>query len=366
MAQERIRGGMWIPKPPPFGTATPAFSSILMDASAEKVAFIFQVPRTGALDKFEFRIGASAQLPTNGLKVSFQTVNTLTGDPSGVVAQYRVVTGLSANSWVVPGLLTDDGTDTGVKRSTARGGWLACVIEFQSFSASDVVNVSTLNLSSTALLAGPTYANHYTSAWAKQTSGMVMALKYDDGTYEYIHGEIFPIKDLHAAGGEGNDTGLAFSLPTDMLLGGVYARIVYNAALNDILSVIVTRESDGEVMDTLSVDSSAIQASTAAQTYFFRFHHDPALTDQAETLLRANEVYILSIVPDVADTIGFYEFEVESAEMMDALEGGASFHKWDIASQSHSLTRRPWMGLLLTGADHEIGGNPSVGWQGVP
>lgn len=365
MAQERIRGGMWIPKPPPFATAIPEFSSLLMSALGGKVAFRFQVPRTGTLDRFEFRIGASTQLPTNGLKVSFQNVDTATGDPDGSADQYRVVTGLSANSWIVPGLMTDDGTDTGVKRSTSRGAWLACVIEFQSFSALDVVNVSALNLSSTALLAGPAYADRYTAAWAKQTVGIIMALKYDDGTYEYIHGEVWPIKDLWTGGTEGEAVDLAFSLPTDALLGGVYVRMQYTAAQNDILTITVTRESDGEVMDTLFVDS-AIQASTAVQTYFFRFWHDPALTDQAETLLRANEVYILSIEPDVANTISFYGFEVNSAELMDALEGGQSFHVWDEPNQAHVITKRPWMGLLLTGVDHEIGGNPTTGWQGVP
>lgn len=363
MAQERISGGTWMPKPPPFATAEPEFSSMLMALSASKVAFIFQVPRTGTLDKFEFRIGASTQLPTNGLKVSFDTVDVATGDPQGVSDQFRVVTSLSANGWVIPDVLTDDGTDTGVKRSVARGGWLACVIEFASFNALDVVNVSALNLSSTALLAGSTYIDYYTTSWAKQTRGVILALKYDDGTYEYIHGEAYPIKELRSAGQEGDMTALAFSLPTDMLLGGAYARMSLNPSVNDILSVIVTRESDGEVMDTLYIDT-AIQASTAIQTYFFRFWHDPALTSQAETLLRANEVYILSIVPDVADTVSIYELEIESAEMMDALEGGASFHKWD--GTQHVLTRRPWIGLLLTGVDHEIGGFPSAGWQGVP
>src|SRR5262245_35066085 len=161
----------------------------LIDAAAEKDAFIFEAPKAGTLDMFEFSLGAVTQAPTNGLKCSFQDVSGSTGDPDGVIDQFRTVTGgLSAGAWVAPGLITSDGTDTGTKRAVAKGDLLACVIEFASFSAGDSLSLNTITASRDSINQRP-YPDYFTAAWAKFASAIpVMALKYSDGTYAHVPG----------------------------------------------------------------------------------------------------------------------------------------------------------------------------------
>lgn len=363
MAMERIYGGMWIPAPPPFGTAVPAFVSMLLYEleGHDRVAFIFQSPKTGTLDKFEFRIGASTQLPANGLKCSFQDVDLATGDPDGSVDQYRSVTGLTVDSWIAPGLITSDGTDSGAKRTTVRGDWLACVIETQSWSAGDIVNVSALNVSSTAFMGSPVYSDvRILSSWTKQTNMPIMALKYDDGTYENIFG-CLPIKSLHTVdfNVESGYRGLAFSFPTDVLLGGTYVRMDFNVAASVNSMIMELQNDQSEVLGTLTLDAN-VHINTSCHYHVLRFPSDQ--------LIRANEVYRVVIYPD-ANNMNFYDFDVNSVEIMGATDGGQNFCLWEgggTESAAYNLTRRPWAGLIITGVDHEIGGNPTTGWQGVP
>jgi len=365
MTIERIYGGLWIPAPVPFNTVVPAFVSMLMDATGEKVAFIIQAPKTGTLDKFEFRIGASLQLPTNGLKCSFQDVDLGTGDPDGTVDQYRVVTGLSADSWVIPGLVTSDGTDGGTKRSVARGDLLACVVEFQSFNLLDVVNVLALDISSTAFIGSPPYSDHSTVLWAKQTNGPILVLKYDDGTYEHITGGIcYPIKDLVNTDFNGSSVtklwGLAFSFPTDVLVGGVYVRMA--APTNATLTLY---DKDGvfalEIVDL----NSGVQVATTGHYHAIRFKKDH--------LLRANEVYRVGLnTTSFFTSITLYTFDTNGATLMNAVDGGQSFYLTNADSEFvpdwvDFPASRPWMGVIVTGVDHDIsGGSGGPGWEGVP
>ena len=360
MAIERIYGGAELPPRVPFNTAVPTFVSMLMDAPGEKGAFIVQVPKTGTLDKFEFRIGDSIQLPANGLKCSFQNVDDVTtGDPDGTVDQFRVVTGLAVNSWVVPGLITSDGTDTETKRSVARGELLACVVEFQSFNASDVVNISALDLSATSFVGSPPYSDHFTLAWAKQTNGPVVALKYDDGTYEHMFG-CYPIKDLYAVSYDTDSIipirALALTPPTDILCGGVYIRMLDGGA-----NLFLVDADAVTFLETKSLNP-VLRATTSAHDRLFRFAKDHRLL--------TNEVYHVSVKPTTITNVVLYEFDVNDAAIMNAMPGGQG---WFLSTQvtdgvwSDTFTRRPWMGVFLTGADHDVsGGGGGPGFEGVP
>lgn len=115
----------------------PGIQTQTLDAESETVAFIFQCPRDGVLNRVAFGLGTVTQAPSNGLVVSFQDVNE-NGLPDGTVDQSRVVTsGISSNAWIETGLITDDGTDDGTKRTVSQGDLIAVVVGFESFESSD-------------------------------------------------------------------------------------------------------------------------------------------------------------------------------------------------------------------------------------
>ena len=143
MTLATVKGGLWIPKPPAVST-TVSFSTFLIDAAGERVAFVIRVPKTGTLDKAEFRVGTVAINAASQVRVSFQDISAANGDPDGTQDQFRDIAGsaFASNTWMVPGLMTSDGTDTGVKRSVTQGDLLSVVIEYQTFTAADSVNVN--------------------------------------------------------------------------------------------------------------------------------------------------------------------------------------------------------------------------------
>lgn len=122
-------------------TTTPTSDrNSVMDADGEKVAFILKAPRAGTINNIAFNMTAFTQC-TNGLKVSIQGVGT--NEPDGTPTHYRVVpnTDMGADTTIVTGLMTDDGTDTGNKKTLTAGEVFAVVIEFNSFAASDSLSI---------------------------------------------------------------------------------------------------------------------------------------------------------------------------------------------------------------------------------
>ena len=93
MAYVLTPGGVWVPPWHVYGSGgTLGFSTYQINAATEYVAAIIIVPKTGTLDKFEFRTGSSIPtFPANGLRCSFQDVDLSTGLPDGTADQFRVI-----------------------------------------------------------------------------------------------------------------------------------------------------------------------------------------------------------------------------------------------------------------------------------
>lgn len=179
----------WIlyPQPPP--SIETAVTTNTLSASGHKDAFIFRAPKTGTLDSFEHCITFTTISANSVLRFSFQDVDAATGLPDGTQDQYKDVTGLSAGAgqWIAPGTMTSDGTANGTKRTVTKGDWLAAVIQYQTFTASDSVAVLRRQLAATdTVTQGVWTASHNGTSWSKNTHSVgLVALKYTDG-YEAI------------------------------------------------------------------------------------------------------------------------------------------------------------------------------------
>lgn len=320
----------------------------LIDAAAEKFAFIFDYPKDGTIDTIEFSLGAVTQAPGNGLKVSLQDVSASTGDPDGVVDQFRVVTaGLTPGAWVAPGLITSDGTDGGVKRTVTKGLQGAAVGEFASFSAGDSLSLSTINSSADSFHQRP-YPDYFTAAWAKSSAAISsVALKYSDGSYAHIPGFV-AYKAINTrtfgSGSSPNERALYFKSPVPLRVGGAWVRIAVTSAAADF--TITLYDSDGVTpLATATVDASLL-VTTVGRNGVFRFASDVTLA--------ANTFYRLAIKPTTATTIAITDFDVNTAAIMDAHECGQSMYassRTGAGAWTEVTTTRPHMGLLVTGND---------------
>lgn len=347
MALVALGGRTWFPA---IGhIAGTALVAVLIDATAEKVAIVFQVPKTGTLDQFEFRLGTVGVAPVNGLKCSFQDVSLTTGDPDGTIDQFRTVTaGLTSNAWVVPGLITSDGTDTGTKRSVTRGDYLACVIEFASFIAAESLNIAAWgNRTSAGQDQSATFVDHFTAAWAKLNStAPLIALKYNDGSYGYIGTDVYPFHSALVLSNPGSNTtpdemGFIFTPTVTMGIGG----ISFWGQLSGDCAFVLYDTDGSTVLATVTLDKEVRTAGSIRQI---------AAIFPAVATVVGGSTYRAVLKPTTTSTIAMYDFTVSVAAHLDAHEGGQNYHwtqRTDAGAWSQTTTRRPVMSLLIESVD---------------
>lgn len=351
MALQTIKGGLWIPGVPPIGANNPAFSGRTLDAATKQFgAVIFRVPRTGTLDKFEFRVSGVAQAPVNGLRCSFQDVGNVTGDPTGTQTQFfRTVTGISPNSWITPGILTSDGTDGGTKLAITQDEDLACCVAFENFVAGDSVDITYFPDNGPSRDAfTTTYIDEYNgTSWAKLLAGSpIIALKYDDGSYEYVTG-FRPFSSLNnvdfSSSSSPNERGMIFQFP-----GPVKIRRGWFSGDIDGNADAVIYAGDGVTPLMTRTLQPGYRSTTLASRYEFPF---PELT------LSAGVSYRYALKPATTTNIRLHEFDVAAAAIMDQFEGGQNFHhtsRTGASAWTEVTTKRPLMGLCVSAIDDAV------------
>lgn len=343
----QIHGGLWFPTVFQSGaTGALVFGTMLMDAAAEKAAYIFTIPKTGTLDTYEFRIGSVTNNPDNGLRISFQNLDA-NGDPDGTQDQFRDIAGpFSANTWIVPGLITSDGTDTGTKRSVTVGDRIAVVIEFVSFVAGDSLQILSLqNFSNSAekLDGQEFYCDQFLVAWGK-TAGDIPngALKYETSGYYPINGWTFPLLTGNAraynSGSTPDEISLRFQIPFAGECDGAWVRLDMDGDCDVVLYDGTT------VLASASLDSSARLVAAGANV-FARW------TPQ---VLAANTTYRIALKPTTVTNVTLFTWTSDNAGLMAAASGGIEWYRserTDAGAWSDTTTERPLIGLHLNAID---------------
>lgn len=336
MALTSIGGGMFMPKPENFPTNN---TSNLLDASGEKLAAVFRVPKTGTLAKVRFRTATVTTGDT--MKVSFQDVNMATGNPDETADQYRTVSVASSddNAWITTGLITDDGTDGGVLRSVTRGDLLAIVIEYDSYVSG---NMNIVNSAIPVDYGNGCYTTLKTGGtWVKTTATAgCFELEYDDGTLAYTDTLVpgFNAAGTFASNTTPDEVALYFRFPVGVTVGGALVIIDIDAACD-----VVLYDSDGTTaLATVSLDSD-VRANTNVNGTMVVF--------PAEIDLTASSYYRLAIKPTTTSTVGYRHFDARAAGSMDMFDLGQNAcwsQRTDAGAWSETTTRRPRMSLLVT------------------
>lgn len=353
MTMVEIPGGMYIPNPPVLGTggAPGLATSITLNASGDRTGWVFQCPKAGTLDKFEFFLTTLGQA-TNGITLSFQGIDPTTGFPDTVVDQFRVVlqASLSSGLWVVPGLMTDDGTDTGVKRVVTQGEWLGCVVDFTSFAGGDSIAITPgWNLVNTDQLLNY-IANGSTGAYAKNNTFGIIALKYDDGTYA-----VFPLflnipsngaalTRTFNSGDTPDERAMKFTVPWDCRINGGWIRLDIDAVCD-----IVLYDNAAGVLTSVSLDPD-IRSVTTGQNCPFIF--------ATSIDLNAGDEYYLAVKPGASD-VSVYDIGVTANALIGAMPGGSGWiaaTRTDAGAWTTVATTRPVYGIHLSHIDVPAGG----------
>lgn len=321
-----------------------AFSSLLIDASGEKVAFIIQIPKTGTVSKIGFRTGTVTTPQT--LRVGLYTVD---GSGDATTTAYG---GMVAGTQTSPASTTNYLVTLGTNSSVTAGDIVAVVIEFDS-------TVGNLNIAYAATETNVfPYVELYTGTWAKTAATPVVSLEYDDGSYAVIYGCVPPGSSTNTtfnSGSTPDEYALYFKLKGPVNLNGV--SLYGGASATGADFSLVLYDTDGTTsLASLSIDGDT-RASTSATTISM-YTFTSAIT------LSKDVFYYLSLKPTTANNCRLTRYTVANAGSMDSLPGGSLFYeatRTDAGGWSTTTTVRPGIYLHLSAIDDGTSSSGSGG-----
>lgn len=345
--------GWCLPLELPYDVDNPYNTDLLIDAAAEKGAWVFACPKAGEIVKIGFRIAAMTVNANSKIRVGIQTVSTSTGAPSGTYwdggIAYADVLGstLSANAWntvEIPST-TISSSDVGINK-------MAVVIEYgttstpnDGFTAGDTIQVSAMAIGGRLLPIG----QQYLTGWAAKILLPFCGLEYDDGSYPYIPG-VMPFNATPAAltyksDSTPDEVGIRIYSPFAFSVNGFW--MTSNAApAADLQVVLYTGDTE---IEAFTADKDILRGSIGP--YYSHFN--------ASHTLAANTVHRLTIKPTSTTTGNCkpYEVTVANAALMYALPGGIAgtsvykTERTDGGVWTDTNTKRVLMGLILDGID---------------
>lgn len=336
MAIVSMRGAFAYPNYFSDGIGAYANDSTLLDAADEKFAGIFTIPKTGTISKLCFRTGIVTTGAT--VDVRLETVDLTTGAPTGTLVAAgangaQVIADADDTVWFATTITTPV--------AVTKGDLVAIVI------VNPAVSPGNLNItSSDCIFARFPYSANFTTVWAKTTSGPVMTVEYNDGSYEPIPGT------LPASGVPGvtfnntstpDERALFFQLPVSVQVTGVWLNM---AATNGGNFDVVLYDSDGITpLATIVWDEDTLQGASDGDVR--RFFSN-------QVTLLANTNYRMSLKPSTATNISLTHITVADVASMDALPGGSEMHlstRTDAGAWTETTTTRPAISLLISGVE---------------
>lgn len=345
MALTTVSGLYLPPLVVPGPAAPPAYNTdaaLILNASGERGAWVFQAPKDGTLDLFEFYF---FNVPTaQAVRVSFQGVDS-SGNPDGSISAYRDIAS-PATGWAAPGLMTSDGTDGGTKLTVSQGDWIAVVVEFVS-TVGDVRPGGVTQATNVWNAFNGSYMAAFNgTSWSKVISIVpIGVLKYDDGSYATSDGFVpffATTSTTFNSGSSPDERGLILTTPAPMRVVGGWVLIDLD---NDADLVLYDGATD---VATVSMESSN-RSTAAGKVGFYRF--------SSAVSLAAGSTYRLAVKPG-ASNVTVYSVTVSSAAIMGAAPAGSAWHlttRADAGSWTETTTQRPLMGLIVDAIDDGTG-----------
>jgi len=317
------------------------YNSLLIDAAAEKAAFITYVPKTGTISKVGFRTGVVTTGDT--LKVSLQGVNA-SGDPDGTILasgsayQTQVVADTDDNTWFLVTLVAG--------ASVTKNDPIAIVIEFNSWVAGNLnIAAGAMGLATYQLY--NCYTDLYTTAWAKSGNLINVALEYSDGSY--APGFTHPMSALsfysYNSGSTPDEYGNYFQIPFPCRAAGIAAFVDLEQS-----STFTLYDSDGTTVLASKQLLPAQRVATAPGLFWAYF--------SASVNLLKDTWYRMTVVPNGTTSIGLNYFAVNLAAQMDSYALGQKCYqtsRTDSGAWTENTLRRVEVALIVDAFDDAAG-----------
>lgn len=310
-------------------------SSLVIDATGEKAATVFQVPRTGSIDRLVFFTRTVTTPQT--LRVGLYTVDA-SGDPT--TTAYG---GMAVGTQASPAANTQYEVTLATPASAVLGDMVAMVVEFDSTVGNLGIGYwDNPGLNSTMQVP---YLDHFTTAWAKSGFVSGMGIRYSDGTYEFIGTWATGIRTdvFFANGSTPDERGNVILLPMRCRSNGAFVMGGANAVSADY--EIVLYGPSGQALRTIVRDADA--SGIVSGTLYARW--------DTPVVLEPEVPYRLTVKPTTANNCNVREHSVLNAAMMGCLPGGTRVYKTsrtDLGAFTDVTTTRTWwLSLMIDQVD---------------
>lgn len=338
MSLQSIKAGIYLPEIPNVTALAGMFAGLVIDAAAEKVAFIFQIPKTGTITTLGFLTGVVTTADT--LKVGLYTVDPATGVPTATAYG-----GMVAGTQAAPASNTFYEVALGTNASATVDDVVAMVIEFNSFVAG---NLKIAMMDATVARGFPYVAHYAPAAWAKYGYTPDCVVKYNDGTYgpEGCLPIITSAATSFTTTSTPDEVALRVSVPFVSRAWGCWILVDADADCEVILYEGTT------VRATATIDKD-VRGATVGRIFQLKFPTAYALA--------ANTEYFLALKP--SGTVSYYDFSINAAGIMDCFSGGQNIYfasRTDAGAWSLNTSRRLWAGLILDQFDDGAGGGGGI------
>lgn len=313
-------------------------NGVTLDDAADRVAWVFKVPKTGNIDRISFRTGTVTS--SQSLDVGLRTVDA-SGDPTST-AYGSMSVGAQAS---VSASTTYEVT-LGAAASATIGDTVAVVIQYTS-TAGTLQIIS--NWSGSQSQVFPYCDNNTAAAWAKVTGGAapVVSIRYDDGNYYGIGG-------VPACNGAGQSFSSS-STPDE--IGNLinipfYCRAWGFWLLADIDNAadVVLYDTDGTTaLKTVSLVANE-RTGTGSGVYMIPFASTQDLT--------INSNYRIVLKPTTTSNVQIQRMTVLAAGHMDMAPLGQKCYetsRTDAGAWTETTTQRVSIGLLVNGLSDNVG-----------
>ena len=361
MAMQLIPGeGALIPAMPRFSSSPSFATTLLIDATGEKVAFIGHVwnkaRATKSIRKVGILFGAVTKAGGSALTLSLQDVDTANGPVARpdetqdqTVAIANADAAFATNTWYQTGNLSAD-------RSVAFGEMLAVVIEYDGAGRLGSDSVIVRGITALENRNGPLSVLKVGASWLLQTVHPNVILEFSDGTFGTLR-RSWPLSDTSALSFASNTTpdeyAMEFQLPGPCNVDGGWVDILVSASTSDFEIVLY----DGTTaLATTTIEGNWMSANNIGRHLEFSF--------SAEVALSANTTYRLAIKPTTTSAVSIRVLDVAAAGHMQA----HAFGEYGLTSRTDAgswaaatTTRRMFAGLSISSISDNVGGGGGLG-----
>lgn len=344
-------GQMCIPTLPQNIVAAPSVSTINFDAANDAIGNVFQIGKSGTIDKIVFFTGTLAGSSGSfDIEVRLETVDTSTGLPTGTL--WAATTNGTVNV-----LATADNTWQTItltaSATVVRGQYIAVIAKVTAVNGA-ATTMAMVRFADTQMHAMYGVENLTGAGWAKQATSLTYCISpiFNDGTFSSTP-SFFLVPAVNTrtfnSGSSPNKRALKFQVAAPMRLTGFWVWMDLDADC-----IIKLYAADGTTVLAQKTVSSNIDNTTAAWIYTYLFDANEVSPGYYD--LVANTNYYLSVEPSSGTDISVYDIDYPSNAYLGSWGGGIN---WVSATNTGgtwtaTTTNRPFIGLIFNGVDDGV------------